>query len=321
LQLSKKSIVDSYLSGGIYHGVILCLIALLLWYLSITVNLHNIGDFAEAVIKAKRGKTTQIQLTSQGEFVIVSFSLARVIGVQLLCAVRLAIVCSLAWIGTLFIAYTETIVDLIINSLALEAVLNVDSLMFKALVPLDAATLASKLQPLPLRARHRLFGIDFRSLIVIVAVPAAIAITYSTVMTPRIERMAEARNILCRGNTNFLVSLDGLGIPHAVVHYGSPHVITSKYQADAVQQAIDGIGKEDPSSKLIWVPTQLELQSLQRTTLKQAVQVHQSTVCLDMLSQHLLSPTKHRNFRMMIDAHLPQKIYPPITNCSQVAHF
>jgi len=60
LQLSKKSIVDSYLSGGIYHGVILCLIALLLWYLSITVNLHNIGYFAEAVMKVRRGTSTQI---------------------------------------------------------------------------------------------------------------------------------------------------------------------------------------------------------------------------------------------------------------------
>jgi len=320
LQLSKKRIIDDYLRGGFAaagDGTLLCLIALLLWYLSISTHLHTIADFSEAVLKTKRAKKTEIDLTSAGQFKIVSFSQSRVIAVQVLCLMRFAILLSLTWMGTVFIVFTETLVDLIIKALALQAVLNVDSLMFKAVVPLDAATLAKRLQPLPLRSRHRACGLDVRSFLVLFAMPSALAAVYMSLIGPRTQRMQQVRDVLCGGNRSFLVSMDGLGIPHAVIQNSSRGIVRAQYQRDAVQQAIDG--EKAGAAMLVWVGSQINLQDVARTTLPEAVLMAQKDFCTDMLAPSILLP-KFKNYRALLNAHLPKNQYPPITNCSQVAH-
>lgn len=149
-QIAKKTIVDAYLKGAMPHGVILCLVALLLWHLSIFVSFLRVADFGKGMLTTKKGANTEILVTSEGRFVIYSFSNLRICGVMFLCAARLVLVLTLGWIGTFYIVYTEQLTDLIIKSLALQAVLRVDSLLFVALVPSDASALIKQLAPLPL---------------------------------------------------------------------------------------------------------------------------------------------------------------------------
>jgi len=313
----KKVVVDSYLGVVVHKGVLLCLIALFLWYLSISEDFHNIADFLEAVTKAKRAHKTVIELTSEGKLRIVSFNIFRVIWVRVLCATRMAILVCLAWVGTYFIVNTETIVDLIINALALQAVLSVDSLMFKAIVPLDAAKVAEKLE-FPLKRKHFL-GLDVRSFLVLLAVPSALTIAYLVLISPRLERMEQARDVLCRGQTNFLIAMDGLGIPHASMQNSSEDLVTSEYQMRAVQKAIDGAKERDPNSMLIWVPSKAELENLYRSSIVEAVAMHQSDLCMDMLDRNTLVP-KYVNFRVLLSGLLPKNDVHPLTSCRQVAH-
>jgi len=282
--------------------------------------LNAIVDFAQAVAKTKRSKSTEIDLTSSGKFQIVSFSPYRIIGVQVLSVTRMAILMLLAWMGTVFIVHTETIVDLIINSLALQAVLNVDSLMFKALVPVDAASLATRLQPLPLRTRKCLCSFDLRSVLALLALPTALATAYVGLISPRVTRMEEARHILCGGNREFLISTDGLGIPHASVFNPSLTLVTREYRTRAIQQVIDGVREGKSDSMVLWATSSAKMQTIGRSTIAEAVYNVQGDLCLDLAQAGAMN-MRSGFYQKILTAHVPQNVSSsPITSCSQVAH-
>jgi len=58
-QISKKAIVDAYMGGSVMaDGLLLCLVALLLWYLSIYVNCQNIAEFTNGILSIEKGASS-----------------------------------------------------------------------------------------------------------------------------------------------------------------------------------------------------------------------------------------------------------------------
>jgi len=243
-QLSKRLVAHHYLQGVPHDGVLLCMMSLCLWYLTISTHFQSVAELASGMTQLRATGRTRIRALSSGNFQIVSVSYLRTCCIWLLCGARTALVLSLGWMGTNFIVHTDSLSDLIIKSLALQGVLNADSLMFKAIVPLDASALIKKLEPIPLRRPHRIGGIDFKAIALLIATPIALAIVYTVMVQPRVEQLQQTRNVLCKGRTDFLVSIDALGIPHAALP-SKPDSSTLMYQREAIQDAINGVGADN----------------------------------------------------------------------------
>jgi len=257
--------------GVVSDGVLLCLAALLLWYLSIYVNCQHISEFVYGVLSIKKGTLTEILATPQGNFVISTFGQGRFCWIMFLCTARLVLMLFLGWVGIIYIIHTQTLSDLIIKALALQAVLNVDSLIYRALVPFDASALTKKLQPLRLRDPHRVFGVDFRALFGLLIIPSVLAGVYMAMILPRVDILQEARDRLCKGNTNVLVAIDAAGMVFAAESRPKDH-LTTMFHRDAVKDVINGITSGNVSSKLLWTASVSELESSYRASLAEIAQ-------------------------------------------------
>jgi len=67
LQLSKIAVIKAYFDGWVHVGVVLCLLALLLWYLSIWTSCQSIVDFAMGLMCLKTGYRQRFVLLLQGD--------------------------------------------------------------------------------------------------------------------------------------------------------------------------------------------------------------------------------------------------------------
>ena len=96
------------------QGVLLCIIALLVWTFTIVGSVLKAGMTLYSVLRMDGGP-------------------ARTAWGVILQLVRLCICCVLAWYGALYLVHTPGIGDLILNAVALEIVLQIDELIFAAL--------------------------------------------------------------------------------------------------------------------------------------------------------------------------------------------
>jgi len=235
-------------------------------------------------------------------------------------------VLSLGWVGTNFIVNTETLSDLIVKALALQAVLNVDALLFKAMVPSDASRLLKNLEPLQLPKRHRFFGVDMRFISVVVIVASTLVAVYISLVLPRTENMDLARQHLCGGKKDFVVAYDLLGIPHALdlelPPPSSPPAELSaffekrnQFQTRAVRQAIYEGRRAKNDTLVVWQVALSAVEDASRQSIEAAVEYHQSHMCRD-----LLDDGPYSNLYRQFLSELLSGIDRPLTECKQVAH-
>jgi len=147
--------------SNLQTGPGMALLAILCWYLTVAQEMSKIFCFFMAVLWVPRGQT-YVQ-SEQGRLEIKSISHVRLLMCMLMVLVRLTICGFLLYAGTLYLVGTIDMRDLLLNSMALGVVLEVDELVFAALAPDSAREAIECAAPLPYSIIPRFHGLDVKA--------------------------------------------------------------------------------------------------------------------------------------------------------------
>jgi len=207
-------------------GIILCVLALIIWLLNLSVRLSKMWKLMTAMqqlnytsnesksiphgLAAFVGKT-EIKRPADGERELVSVSRHRKLYWRFILAIQLIILCLLGISGTFYIIFTLQLRDLLLNCSALLIVLDLDELFFEALAPRKARHLMLSLKPLPRPKPFTVKGMNWTPCAVLCAVALIVGVT-SIQLIQQAGDLQDTREAICGGNRNFVAVLDKAGV-------------------------------------------------------------------------------------------------------------
>lgn len=237
-------------------GELMCLLSLVLWWLSVLKELFSIVSLGEALYALPTAEQTEIDSTA-GRLALVSmtrFRKATVVGVLV---VRSFVCLFLAICGTLYLATTISLGDLLLNALALEVVLSLDELTFDVLAPRSIRLMISSMAPLAKPPSSAWRGLDGKPLAAIAAIAVGLLLVSELKLKEQSRILKDARDAVCSGDLDFVAGVDQNGM---VVAYGggSTGDYTDLYEYRAFRDLILNAGEsstdvfEGSSSKMAY---------------------------------------------------------------------
>ncbi|CAE7040361.1 unnamed protein product [Symbiodinium sp. CCMP2456] len=146
-------------------------------------------------------------LVFSGEFVVANCELAMFSIIVTAYLLRGALAIALLVGGTQWLGRTTSIVDLILNAVALNGILDIDEFLFEAMVPtkiqlaIQKPLGVSELQPIQLKyTKGKSQAFNFTMLLIMLLVP------YLVLIVPLTQRMLEVKREMCFGIQNFVVA-------------------------------------------------------------------------------------------------------------------
>ena len=108
--------------------------------------------------------------------------------------------------GTQWLARTSSISDLILNAVALEAILQIDELIFVALYPKKVQTAIYELEPVQIRYTRRSGQLE--SCLMLFLLATAVSVPFFLWVKPITDMMLTVKVEYCGGDQDFVVSLN-----------------------------------------------------------------------------------------------------------------
>lgn len=197
-------------------GLVMSCIALLTWYLTLCSEAISTVTFFRATLALPRGPT-RISSTEEA-YTFERISKSRLMGSLSVAIIRAVLIVILFMYGTLFLAYTISLNDLVLNTVALEFIINVDEVIFAALSPAQVRRVLSSTAPLKLPARKQWSGMDMQAISLLTFVVGVLSLVVGVTLMPQYERLSDAADAICGGDRAFVSTTDGLG----TVSWGYP---------------------------------------------------------------------------------------------------
>jgi len=193
-------------------GFLLCLAAILLWFLMILKELRSLGRYARAVLRL-RGPATRMVRQGGRDLVLQSVSSARAfLALALISLPRAGVAVCVGYVGTMYLVYTTAMNDLILNAIALGFILEIPAMFGAVLLPHHAKTIIAGLKPLPVSSPAKPGGgcrcSSLAPLASLVLLAGAVVATGYFGVIPFFERMEGAVDILCGHDTDFVFAYD-----------------------------------------------------------------------------------------------------------------
>lgn len=226
-------------------GPCLCYMALGIWLLIVLRETRTIISALTAVwaIPTSHERTGHQVATAIGEIEegtreVLSMSPSRKIWCTIVIGMQAVIAILLGVTGSLYILYTLSLQDLIMNCSALTIVLDVDELWFGALVPRSGKLLMSSLKPLPRVKPYTFRGLAWTAPTLLACLLVCGGLCWSTSASV-IDILETTRNEICGGNLNFVAVSDKAGAV-AAGSWAAPALdYESTYHWRAMRQLID----------------------------------------------------------------------------------
>ncbi|CAE7041369.1 unnamed protein product [Symbiodinium natans] len=181
-------------------GVLLCMMCILLWCLYLLNEFRLVLFSLEAVSQVPRGPRTQWR--RRGGFQTISYGRFGVY-----CFMRLArffIAVGLLYAGVQWLAGTISITELILNAVALSAVLQIDEMVFAALMPKKIQICIQDLEAI--KVRYSKGRSQTESVILVVAISLLMLWPWTHNVGPLSWDMLEVKRQYCGGTQNFVVA-------------------------------------------------------------------------------------------------------------------
>lgn len=186
---------------GFRYGILMAMLCILLWCLYLCNEFRLIFLSLEAVAQIPRSKTTEIH---DGRFKTISH--ARFWTYCLLRFLRACIAAALLYAGVLWLGYTTSISDLILNAVALGAILEVDEMVFSALMP---KKLQLKVQDLEaIKVQYGRMRSQVESVCILAILGGLLAWPWFTIVDPLGKTMELVKQAHCGGHQDFVVGLN-----------------------------------------------------------------------------------------------------------------
>jgi len=219
-------------------GPLLSLLAQLCWLGSMIKEVNAAYSFARSVMQIPRSDRTEVitaDSTSDGLDAIDSLykapsraarlglptgSLVALTVVTRLTAVsrgrlawavfgiavpRVLLAMSVGFVGTLFLATSSAMSDLVLNAIALAFIIELDEMLYAVFAPRRLHTLMNNIEPLPMPPLHRCVP-GLNCFLKMLFVAASVLLVKLLLLDPVFWRLTQAQNILCSGELDFVYS-------------------------------------------------------------------------------------------------------------------
>ena len=191
---------DDFVPGFFQPGAFLCVLCILLWCLCIYKELRSIFLSFEAVSQIPR--TSRTILVDQQDFAGLSFGRYKVL--KLIYGLRTAIACLLLVSGVSWLSQTTSITELMLNAVALNAILDVDEFLFAGFTPMGIHTAIQKLGSIQVKYSTRRNKVE--SLMLFLLLLSTLLVPYLAFLKPLTDTMISVKQELCGGNQTFVIS-------------------------------------------------------------------------------------------------------------------
>eukprot|EP00930_Biecheleria_cincta_P020072 TRINITY_DN15169_c0_g1_i7.p1 TRINITY_DN15169_c0_g1~~TRINITY_DN15169_c0_g1_i7.p1 ORF type:complete len:925 (+),score=119.71 TRINITY_DN15169_c0_g1_i7:61-2835(+) len=225
-QSRLQTTISRFSRGG--HA--LSLVALLCWIVVIFRDINDSTMIARAILHSRTSKTTLVLSGALQELMQAGFaeyeagSLSRAdvrtrflamsnvrktMVVMFLVIPKLVVAILLGVVGARFLGVTSNMTDLLLNAMALTFVLDIDDILFFLLAPRRVQSLVRNLEPLPTgkSPMQTLTGLPWLGcMLKLMLVGTLLFVIDLQLLQPVFGRIAQAKDILCSGNTDFVYS-------------------------------------------------------------------------------------------------------------------
>ena len=193
---------EGFAVGSFQPGVLLAVMCILLWIICIVREFRSVWYVLQAVLFGQMrtsGKTTQAGQAVSGRLAA---------AMTLVCLGRATVACALLVSGTLWLSRTTSITELMLNSVALEAVLHVDEFIFSAFVPTRLQQQIQRLPPVMMRKSNRWPRVE--NLVLAGILMAGLILPYFLLLSPLTDDMLAVKTQMCGGSLEFAVGMNNL---------------------------------------------------------------------------------------------------------------
>jgi len=306
----------------LFGGPTLCLCVVSTWLLYISVEARHTFGWLGAVYHIPRSKRTVLQKTKDMRLKLRFITSRRFVFIALLALIRLGIAIYLGLAGIMFLVYTIDLGELMTNAMALTFILDIDELLYMALLPRLTRLIVSSLTPIPTWSPPwRLDGADRSSLTILAVLIGAGLVVNFTILAPVETRLHTLVDIACGDATNFVFTLnpsdrivEWATSSKSVGLYGG----NNTYAEQAVNQLINADGFRG-------VPLSRETSLLRVMALSKVDAGHPTTVssgadCQDRIEWYQ-SIVHHANRTPMLRLVLSIKVGKEVKQCSDVREY
>ncbi|CAJ1343421.1 unnamed protein product [Effrenium voratum] len=212
---SEKEIAENVFEYGfsaMSTGFIMCCLALVAWFSTIIAEFGKLFSFTLGLMEIPRGHT--LFHLEDDQIVLVRLSRKRKTFILTTVLIRAGLQGILLWYGTVYLVYTETVQDLLLNAVALKFVLEVAELMFDAFAPRRSRSFLENLRPLNLELMGKSHTDCLMPVFYLLVLVGLMALSLHFLLMPALEARQSTWEGLCGGNRDFAVATDGLGRLH-----------------------------------------------------------------------------------------------------------
>ncbi|CAK9069507.1 unnamed protein product [Durusdinium trenchii] len=168
------------LGTSFWPGMLLAVLCILLWNICIFAELRSVW------------------------YVLRGLSWQRISIMTLVCVGRAVVAGALLISGTIWLGNTTSITELMLNSVALEAVLHIDEFICRALVPTSLQQKIKRLPPMQVRRSRRWPSVE--NVLLACMLAAALLVPYMIVLAPLRATMLSVKREMCGGLVDFVIT-------------------------------------------------------------------------------------------------------------------
>ena len=155
-------------------------------------------------LHASPGCSLEASETDFRDNTIHCLSWGRALALLITYIIRAGIASVLLVAGILWLARTTSIEELMLNSVALNAILDVDEFLFEGMTPIKIQHALRSVEPISVKYSHRRSQVE--SMVHFLAVLATVLASYLFLLVPLCETMMTVKRELCDGQRDFVVA-------------------------------------------------------------------------------------------------------------------
>ncbi|CAE7330147.1 unnamed protein product [Symbiodinium sp. CCMP2592] len=190
-----------YVHGTFQPGILLSMLCIVLWTLCVYKEFRLIWRQAEIAISIPTSSSGRTSLKKNR---FRSLSRARRAMLVLIHLARAGIASILLVAGILWLARTTSIQDLMLNAVALNAILDVDEFLFVGMTPAKIQEALGKLKPT--KVYYSNFRSQVESTVHFGSLLTVVLLSYFFLLDPLQQIMLTVKTQMCDGNQTFVVS-------------------------------------------------------------------------------------------------------------------
>lgn len=208
---------ETFTDAGAYtsrhDGPTLCIISISIWFLVMMKEVERTVKITKETWFVPTSKRTRVSLSDDKRWNLDSLHRGRKVFMGLVCILRLSVAIMLFWRGNIFLVFTISITELVLNAAGLAFIFEVDELLCEIFAPKVAKVMLDRLDihvhadpdqkknyTFIVEHQHMIFGM-FR----LFCFFAFTTTNYLAIVHPNVSHLREAIDILCGGKLNFAV--------------------------------------------------------------------------------------------------------------------